>query len=88
VCFLKEFISNNQGETAGAILWRRCAFHSGEISAKDNEILYFLIFQGETAGAILWQRCAFHSGAKRIRSDNHKKERPVYNDAVPLLAGS
>ena len=34
-----------QGETAGTVLWRRCAFHSGEISAKDNEILYFLIVQ-------------------------------------------
>jgi hypothetical protein len=36
---------NRQGEMAGAVLWRRSAIHSGEISANDNEILYFLIFK-------------------------------------------
>jgi hypothetical protein len=42
-CYTIRAIRITQGEPAGAVLWRRCAFHSGEISAKDNEIIYFLI---------------------------------------------
>jgi hypothetical protein len=44
-CGRRNGLYRHQGETTEAVLWRRCAFHSGEISAKDNEILYFLILK-------------------------------------------